>query len=154
MASKISMDPPFAWWVPNALKKRNIIIAKVKSKYWLNTHKFGIKVPNNMKQEIEFDCENGNTLWWDVVCQDMKNAHPAFEPWEKPVGDIPPGYQEIKCNLIFDIKMGENFLRKAHFVAGGHMTETPTTLTYSYVVSRDSVCIALTVAALNGLEIL
>ena len=92
MASKISMDPPFAWWVPNALKKRNIIIAKVKSKYWLNTHKFRIKVPNNMKQEIEFDCDNGNTLWWVAVCQYMKSICPAFDPLEKPEGDIPPGY--------------------------------------------------------------
>ena len=33
------------------------------------------------------------------------------------------------------------------------MTETPTTLTYAYVVSRDSVLIALTIAAQNGLDI-
>ena len=33
------------------------------------------------------------------------------------------------------------------------MTETPTTLTYAYVVSRDSVHIALTIADLNGLYI-
>ena len=34
------------------------------------------------------------------------------------------------------------------------MTRTPSTLTYSSVVSRDSVSIALTVAALNDLDIL
>ena len=34
------------------------------------------------------------------------------------------------------------------------MTEVPTNLTYSSVVSRDSVRIALTVAALNGVDIL
>ena len=50
--------------------------------------------------------------------------------------------------------MGENVFRKACFVAGGNMTETPATLTYASVVSRDSVHIALTIAALNGLEIL
>ena len=62
-----------------------------------------------MKQEIEFDFENVNTLWWDAVCQQMKNVCPAFEPWEKLKGGIPPGYQEIKCHLIFHIKMGETF---------------------------------------------
>ena len=39
-------------------------------------------------------------------------------------------------------------------VAGGHTTEAPATLTYSSVVSRDSVCIALTIAALNDLKVL
>ena len=47
----------------------------------------------------------------------------------------------------------ENFRRKARFVAGGHTTDTPATLTYASVVSRESVCIALTLAALNDLEI-
>ena len=50
-----------------------------------------------MKQAIEFDSENGNKLWWDAVCQETNNVCPEFEPWEKPQGDIPPGYQEIKC---------------------------------------------------------
>ena len=38
---KLSQEPAFAWWVPYVLKKRNRIIAKVKSKYWIRTHKFG-----------------------------------------------------------------------------------------------------------------
>ena len=39
-------------------------------------------------------------------------------------------------------------------MAGGHTTETPLTLTYLSVVSRDSVRIILLVAALNGLNIM
>ena len=49
VAAKIFMEPAFAWWVHNTLRKRNYIIAKIKSKYWLKTHKFGIKFPKNMK---------------------------------------------------------------------------------------------------------
>ena len=56
--------------------------------------------------------------------------------------------------MIFDIKLGENYRRKAQMVAGGHKTETAAMLTYSSVVSRDSVLIALLAAALNDLEIL
>ena len=67
---------------------------------------------------------------------------------------MPVGYQEVKCHLIFDIKMGENFRRKARSVAGGHVTDVPSTLTYASVVSRDSVCIALTIAALNVLKVM
>ena len=31
-----------------------------------------------MKQEIESDHENGNTLWWDEVYQEIKNFRPEF----------------------------------------------------------------------------
>jgi hypothetical protein len=65
---------------------------------------------------------------------------------------VPPTFQQIRCHLVFDLKI-ENFRRKARLVAGGHMTETPATLTYSSVVSRESVRIALTLAALNDLEV-
>lgn len=54
--------------------------------------------------------------------------------------------------MIFNVKMGENFRRKARMVAGGHAMEAPATLTYSSVVSPDSVWIALAIAALNNLK--
>jgi hypothetical protein len=53
-----------------------------------------------------------------------------------------------------DVKMGKNFRRKARFVADGHKTKTPAAMTYSSVVSRDLVRIALTIAALNDLDIM
>jgi hypothetical protein len=62
------------------------------------------------------------------------------------------GFQEIECHMVFDVKM--DLTRKARFVAGGHMTEIPASLTYSSVVSRDSVRIAFLIAALNDLDIL
>jgi hypothetical protein len=83
----------------------------------------------------------------------MKNVRLAFEVWEKSADNTPPGYQQIRCHLIFDFKMGKNFRRIAHFVAGGYMDEVPETpVTYSSVVLRDSVRIALTIAALNDLR--
>ena len=60
----------------------------------------------------------------------------------------------MRCHMIFEVKFGEYFWRKARLVAGGHMTDTPNTLTYSSVVSRDSVPIALTVTALNELSVM
>ena len=84
----------------------------------------------------------------------MKNVRPAFEVFEGSREQLPSGYQEIKCHMIFDVKMGENFRRKARLVAGGHTTEALATLTYSSVVSRDSVRIALTIAALNRLQVM
>jgi hypothetical protein len=55
--------------------------------------------------------------------------------------------------MIFDVKLGENFRQKARYVAGGHMTEPLASITYSSVVSRESVRIALLVAVLNGLDV-
>ena len=106
VASKITDEPAFAWWVPFTLRKRDRIISKIKSKYWVRTHKFGIKIPKNLKEAIAFDLENGDTLWWDAICKEMRNVRPAFEVWDKSVADLPPGYQEVKCHLIFDVKMG------------------------------------------------
>ena len=63
-------------------------------------------------------------------------------------------YQEIRCHIIRDIKLGDNFCRKARLVAGGHTADTPSSIKYSSVVSIDSVPITPTIAALNGLDML
>ena len=152
--ARISEEPVFAWWASSVLKKRNRIIAKTKSKYWLRTHKLRIEIPKAVIQARQIDAKCGNTLWWDTICKEMKNVRPAFEVFEGGIEQLPGGYQEIKCHMIFNVKIGENFHRKARLVAGGHTTETPATLTYSSVVSRDSVRIALTMAALNGLAVM
>jgi hypothetical protein len=64
----------------------------------------------------------------------------------------PDSYQKIPCHMIFDVKM-EDFKHKAQLVAGGHKTEAPATITYASVVSRETVRIALMLAALNDLQV-
>jgi len=49
--------------------------------------------------------------------------------------------------------MDGKFTRKARLVVDGHKTRPPSSITYSSVVSRDSVRIALTIASLNSLEV-
>jgi hypothetical protein len=65
---------------------------------------------------------------------------------------IPVRSTWIPCHMIFDVKL--DLTRKAHYVAGGHWTDTPSHLTYSSVVTRESVRIAFLIAALNDIEIL
>ena len=62
------------------------------------------------------------------------------------------GYTEIVCHMVFDVKI--DFTHKARFVAVGHLTDAPDSITYSSVVSRDSVRIFLLLAELNGLDIM
>ena len=149
----IADQPAFAWWVPYVIKKRNRIISRTKSKYWTRTHKFGIKVPKSVQEAKDIDDANGNTLWWDAICKEMRNVRIAFEEYDGKIEDL-VGYKELGLHLIFDVKMGENFRRKARLVAEGHKTSTPASITYSSVVSRDSVRIALTIAALNECKVL
>jgi hypothetical protein len=130
----------------------------VKTKYWRTTHKFGIRIPKTVEEALELDRTNGNDFWAKAIEKEMSKVRVAFEKLNVSVdemrqGKFKPGYQEIKCHMIFDVKMDGNFTRKARLVAGGHMTEAPASITYSSVVSRDSVRIAFMLAALNGLDV-
>ena len=156
----IDDEPAFKWWVPLVIRKRNRMINKVKKKYWRTTHKFGIRLPKTVAEAFQIDKENGNTYWADAIAKEMSKAKVAYIPIEGATPeevrankvDQLRGFQEIKCRIIFDVKM--DFTRKARFVAGGHMTETPNSLTYSSVVSRESVKIAFLIAALNDLDLM
>ena len=151
VAHDIHDEAAFAWWVPYVLAKRNRIISAVNRRYHKRTHKYGIEVPKTFDDCVRIDQENGNTLWQDAVRQEMAKVRIAFRTLDKDEA-VPPTYQQIRGHLIFDVKM-EDFRRKARYVAGGHMTEAPATITYASVVSRESVRIALTLAALNDLEV-
>ena len=152
VAQSIDSEPAFAWWVPATLKTRTRIVSAVNKRYWKRTHKFGIRVPHSVQEAHAIDRENNNTKWADAIQKEMKNVRVAFEVLDEKPGYRPPGYQHIKCHLVFDVKM-DTYQYKARMVAGGHMTETPASMTYASVVSRDSVRIALTMAALNGLQV-
>jgi hypothetical protein len=160
VANKIDHEPAFNWWVDWTLKKRNRIINKVKPKYWRTSHKYGIRLPKNMEEALRLDEANGNHFWEDAVKKEMGKVkvayrtHEAHTPEEvrKRLAPELTGYQEITCHLIFDVKM--DFTRKARFVANGAKTEAPASITYSSVVSRDSVKLAFLIAALNDLDIL
>ena len=77
--NKIVEEPAFAWWVPWTLRKRNIIISKVESKYWKRTHKFGIRLPKTVEQALAFVLEDGTDFWKTAIGKEMKNVRIAFE---------------------------------------------------------------------------
>jgi hypothetical protein len=146
-------EPAFAWRVPYVLRKQKRILQKVKSKYWARTHKYGIRIPKKIKEAMEIDRELGNTFWMDAIKPEMRNVWIAFEEFNgDPNNHV--GYTQITGHLVFDVKLGEIFWRKARYCADGHKTGAPASVTYSTVVSRDSVHILLTIAALNKLDIL
>ena len=84
----------------------------------------------------------------------MKNVRFFFEIYRGNVEYLTHRYQEVSCHIIFDVNIGDNSRHKFRMVAGGHKTKTPYSLTYSPLVSRDSVSIALTISVLNFLKVL
>jgi hypothetical protein len=159
-ANNIHEEPAFNWWVPYTLHKRDRIIQKVKAKYWRTTHMFGIRVPKSVDDAIRLDETNGNTLWYDSIQKEMENVRVAFQVDNETTVDqartnkFYVGFQEITCHMVFIIKMDGKFTRKSRLVAGGHTTDPPSSITYSSVVSRDTVRIAFTLAALNDLDVM
>ena len=147
----IEEEPYFSWWVPFTLKKRDRIISVVNSRYHKRTHRFGIEIPKYARDAKIIDDTNGNTYWQDAIAKKIKDVRITFKILR---GDknIHHAHQQIRCHLIFDVKM-EDSRRKARYVAHGNMTKAPETLTYARVVSRESVGITITLAALNDLKV-
>jgi hypothetical protein len=103
----IDHKPAFNWWVPYVLKKCDRIISLVckhTTCYLKRTCKFGIEVPKTVKEALDLDRKNGNTLWADAIAKEMKEVCIAFNIL--PDGHSTPiGYQKIPRHMIFDVKM-------------------------------------------------
>jgi len=66
--------------------------------------------------------------------------------------NVPIGYKWLCCHIIFDVKM--DFTCKVRYITGGHMTNPTVTITYTSIVSRDSMRIAFLLAALKDVDLL
>ena len=153
MVNNLDKEPAFSWWVKNTLRTRDRAISRLKaSKASKGNIKFGIRVPSTIAEAEELDRINGNDYWKKAIEKELNKVRVAFELL--PDGEkVPVGSKLINYHIIFDVKM--DLTRKARLVAGGHMNKNvPKHATYSSVVSRESVRIVFTLAALNGQDIL
>ena len=147
----VEKEPAFAWWVPYTLRKCDVIISAVKSRVRKATHKYRVEVPRSVKHAYEINKRNGNNLWTKAIEKEMSNVGIAFDILDEG-SQAPIGWSKESGHLIFDVKM--DFTRKARWVLDGHKTADPAGSTYAGVVSRESVRIALTYAALNEIDVL
>ena len=114
LAQGISHEPAFNWWVTHVLKIRESIISALKgtaSRVMQKNIKFGIQVPQTVIEALRLDKNNGNHPRRYGISKEINEVMIAFkllDEREKP----PPTYQEIRCHMIFDIKM-EDFRKKA-----------------------------------------
>ena len=79
VANKIDMEPAFAWWVPQILRRRNRIISKAKTRYWKRTHKFGIELPKSVEEALAIDRRTGTDYWAKAIEKEMKAVGIAFD---------------------------------------------------------------------------
>ena len=114
------------------------------------THKYGIEIPTSVDHAMEIDRKNGNSMWKAALALEMYNVGVAFEILEEGQ-KAPPGWNKASGHLIWDVKM--DFTRKARWVLNGHKTPDPIGFTFVGVVSRESVRMAFTYAALNDLQV-
>ena len=112
--------------------------------------KYGILVPTTVEEAFDLDKQNDNNYWRDVIQKEMRNVTVAFKI-SNPKDRVPVGYSRLRVHLVFDIKLDLTW--KARLVADGYLTPDPVDSTYAGVVSRETVRIALTYAALHGLDL-
>ena len=113
---------------------------------------YGIEVPRNWKEAVEIDRNNGNTLWQEAVRKEMKTVRPELEVHDGEEKYLVV-FTRITGHIIYTVKLGKNFKRKVRYVADGHNTDPPSTLTHASVVLRDLVHLFFLIATLNGLDV-
>ena len=146
----IAAEPAFAWWVPYTLRKRDTIISAIRARIRKTTQKYGIEIPTSISAARDLDRKNGNDFWMRAIEKEMINVGIAFDILHEDK-TAPVGWSKESGHLVFDVKM--DFSRKARWVLDGHRSADPIGSTYAGVVSRDSVRIALTYAALNNIDV-
>ena len=111
---------------------------KKKQNYSQPIFKYGVQVPRNVRQAIEFDKVNGDTFWQDAIKLEV-NALNKLECFEFKPKDFVCGrdFQKTTLTMIFDVK--HDLRRKARLVAGGHLIDALDVDIYSSTVKSISV---------------
>jgi hypothetical protein len=88
LAQGIDHKAAFCWWVPHVIKRCEQIISAVNYCYLKQTHKFGSPVPKTVRDAVQLDWVNGNTLWMDTVALEIVSVGIAFT--QLPDGEDAP----------------------------------------------------------------
>ena len=115
--------------------------------------KYGVQVPQTVKQAYELDKINGNTLWADAIKKEVDTllAMKCFafhSPDYKPSSD----FQFAKLSMILEVK--QDGRRKARLVAGGHTVDPMGVNSRSTVVKGISVRLLDLIAHRDNLQVL
>ena len=86
--------------MPYTLKKRDRIIALITYRVTKQDHKFGIKIPKDIKEALKLYQDNGNTLWQNYYKKEMFQVGVAFKILRDDE-HIPVGYKKSSGHIIW-----------------------------------------------------
>lgn len=127
--------------------------AKLRSYRRTPKYMYGFQVPNDYKESVRLDEQNGNTRWQDSTKAELQqiDEYETFtDRGHKDKAKAPDGYKKIRVHLIFAVK--HDGRHKARLVADGHLTDVPVESVYSGVVSLRGIRLIIFLAELNGME--
>lgn len=114
--------------------------------------KFGIQVPQSVKQAYMLDKLNQNRKWEEATMKELKQIK-DYETFRVLEDDepMPEGYKLIPYHIVYDAKF--DLRCKARLVAGGNFTDPPKEDTYSGVVATETVRSVMMLADMNKLNV-
>jgi hypothetical protein len=100
--------------------------------------KYGVIVPQNVKQALAIDAESGDDVWLQAIRKEVASLL-ALDCFEFHAPDYKPNseYQFARLTMIFEVK--QDGRRKARLVAGGHQVDPMGINSRSTVVKGISV---------------
>jgi hypothetical protein len=151
VANCIDDEPAFDWWDKDCLEQKTHLTGSSQKCHIRRGYKFEICLPgNSIEDALRLDKINGDIQWYDATMKEMQNIRVAFDIKSHGMKP-PPGHEYADLMMVYDIKM--DYTQKARLCACGDQTEPPKEITYSSVVSRKSIRIAFTYAAMLDLDI-
>ena len=111
---------------------------KKKKKKLSPSIKYGIKIPRNVQEAIQFDRDNESTLWQDAIQLEMGTLI-DLDCFEFKEIDYDPGegWQRTTLHIVFD--KNQDFRRKARLVVGGHLVDILDHQVYAFTIKSISV---------------
>lgn len=132
---------------------RNAVLSAMR-----NREKYGVKIPNTIREAYQLDAENNNNLWAESIKKEMDNLGRLHVfKYHPPTKDFPKedGWQKAPMRMIFDLKSpAEGLRRKSRLVIGGHKVDSSEYNTYSSQVDNMSVTLLFLIAQHKGLNIM
>ena len=120
----------------------------------MGAYKYGIWVLRTVKEALEIDRINGNTLWQDAIIKEIA-ALQEFKTFKRAGAkfqELKSEYQYAPLRMVFDVK--QDLRRKARLVIGGHVVDSGMHDTYASNMKTISARLLMIIAAANKYDVL
>ena len=103
ISNKFLEEPAIAWWVKDALWKRDCLVAKAQIWYWLSLYKYGVKLLKLVETALKISRMTSIDHWEQVIQKEMQNVTNAYEL--KDNNKVLISYKHICFYMVFDVKI-------------------------------------------------